>query len=115
MAQKKSPYGLLKCERVCKDTHKKGLSALYFASFHALGAYIGFANMTVLVLNGDFLNVGLKPTVRHAMRVADAATCCRGLATNFTNLRHCSSLHIRHISVLATCQNTVDAKSALKL
>lgn len=107
--------GSCHCERVCKDTHREGLSALYFAGLHALSADVCLANVTVLVLDGDFLNVGLKPTVRHAMRVADAATCCRCLATNFTNLRHCSSLHIRHISVLVTCQNTVDAKSAFKL
>lgn len=70
------------------------LGALHLTSLHALRAYIGLTDVTVLVLNRNLLHVGAEHTIGHAMRVADAATRRRGLTANFTNLRHRSSLHV---------------------
>ena len=60
------------------------LGTLYFASLHAFGANISFAHFTFSILDGDALDVGLKPTIAYAVRVAYAASSHRMLAAYFT-------------------------------
>lgn len=65
-----------------------GLCAFDLSCLHAACADIGLAHMAALVADGDFLNVGLEPAVRDAVRMADV-TACRGLLTaDLANLRH---------------------------
>ena len=71
-----------------------GLGALDLAGLHAAGANVGLADMAALIADGDLLDVGLKPTVGHAMRVAYITSSGRLLAANFTNFRHCYQLRI---------------------
>ena len=87
------------------------LGALDLASLHAAGADVGLANTALLVANGDLLDVGLEPAVRHAVRVADVTTSRGLLAANFTNLRHCYQLRINAFHH----GKTVDSKLAKKL
>ena len=64
------------------------LGALDLAGLHATGADVGLTDMAVVVTDGDFLDIGLEPTVRHAVRMAHVTTG-RGLLTaNLANLRH---------------------------
>ena len=72
----------------------KVLRAGDLAGLHALRADVGLADMTLSVLDGDLLDVGTEPAVRHAVGMADAATSDGALTANFANLRHYSSLHV---------------------
>ena len=76
----------------CKQTGSLG--PLDLAGLHAARADVGLAHMTALVANRDFLDVGLEPAVRHAVRVADVTAGGRLLAANFANLRHSYQLRI---------------------
>ena len=89
----------------------KTLCALDLACFHAAGADVGLANVAVLILDGDLLDVGAEPAVRDAMRVADVAPSRRLLAANFANLRHVYQLHL---NAFQSAEAAI-AKLALKL
>ena len=44
--------------------------------------------MAILVANRDFLDIGLEPAVRYAVRMADVTASRRLLTANLANLRH---------------------------
>ena len=69
------------------------LGALDLAGLHATRANVSLAHMALGVADGDLLDIGLEPTVRNAVRVADITTCSGLLAAYFTNLRHSYQLH----------------------
>ena len=79
-------------------SEKRGLGALDLAGLHAARADVGLAHVAALVADGDLLDVGLEPTVGHAVRVADITASGRLLAADFTDLRHsyqlrCNAFH----------------------
>ena len=78
------------------------LGALDLAGLHAARADVSLAHVAVFVADGNLLDVGLEPTVGHAMRVADVTTSSRLLAANFTNLRHCYQLRINAFITVIT-------------
>lgn len=88
------------------------LGALYLASLHAAGAYIGLAHTALRVLDGDLLDIRAEHSVRYAVRVADVAPRNRMLTANFANFRH--RYHSRFVLLLHGTK-TVDDKKALTL
>ena len=61
----------------------KVLRAGDLAGLHALGADVGLADMALGVLDGDLLDVGTEPTVRHAVGMADVTTGNGALTADF--------------------------------
>ena len=68
------------------------LGALYLAGLQAAGADVRFADMAFFIANGDLLDIGLEPAVRHTMRMADVTTGNGVLPANFAYFRHIESL-----------------------
>lgn len=116
LGQHKKPAAMrvFRCSLTARCTLQKTterLSALYFASFHALSADVGLADASLLILDRNLLYVRAEHTVRNTVRVADTTTCHRSFTANFTNFRHRSSLQY----VGCSSAQAVDDKKAFIL
>lgn len=59
-----------------------------FTCLHAARTDPGLTYMTILITDGDLMDIRAEGPVRYPMRVADTSSCNGMLSAYFTNLRH---------------------------